>query len=190
MMKGDDYFCHSAVFSSFLAYSHNCPYLHTAILILCLALHLSFSTAIWLDDESPMSRSLFLERLCDGRFSPANTDAFGTNQPAQYRCEQSVGTGRCMDSQNRLYDFCGIVLTEITLRDCQRSAERLAQVVGVTYDSATQKCYAYIQNGSTKAQLVAACPDADSTLSTRDGTGAPVKGDGIAGNTCYKCTRL
>jgi hypothetical protein len=95
-----------------------------------------------------------------------------------------------MDSQNRLYDFCGIVLTKISLKDCQRSAERLAQVVGVTYDSATQKCYAYLQNGSTKAQLTAACPDADSTLSTRDGTGAPVRGDGIEGNTCYKCTRL
>lgn len=154
-----------------------------------LVLPLQFSTSAWFDDEN--SRSLLFERICNGQFGPrGDTDAFGTNNPALKRCETSVGTGRCLDSQDRLYDFCGIVLNDITLSDCQKSSGRLAQVVGLTYDASTKKCYAYWTNGSTKAQLMAACPDADSTLDSRAGTGIPVKGDGTADNTCYKCTAL
>lgn len=129
--------------------------------------------------------------MCDAiRSGPSNTDAFGTNQLRQRKCEQSVGTGRCQDTQNRLYDFCGIVLNDISLTDCQRSAERLSQAVGVTYDRDNQKCYAYWNNGATKAQLRAACPKADSTLDSRAGSGVPDKGDGTPDNTCYKCVAL
>ena len=140
--------------------------LSSLLLVLVLPFRIIIASAERLDETSDRSsRSLLFERICEGGLGTGNTDAFGTKQPRQHSCEEAVGTGRCWDTQDRLYDFCGVVLTDINLRDCQRSAERLTQVVGVTHDSATRKCYANWQNGATKAQLQAACPKADSTLS-------------------------